>query len=298
MGISRSDRNDPACYEANGMLTAEYEHKLATLWWEQKDRRAWSALIEAHKPLARKLAKKFSGYCQDGRLELEDLVSVAYVGLIEAANRFCPAREVRFSTYAAWWVKANVTNHILHNYSIVRFGGTEDHKKLFYGLARARKAVEDAFGSDLSEDEFVKRIAEHLDVSVEHTRQMNRRLRGSDVSLNDPMRAQEDGESDEFIVSLVDAGPSPEAAVIQSKTEASCASLIHRAMETLDDRERLILQRRRLTATPETLEDIGIDLGLTRERVRQIEAKALDKLRKVVTRRIGKPQVAQHYAAA
>ncbi|GIL00414.1 MAG: RNA polymerase factor sigma-32 [Alphaproteobacteria bacterium] len=257
-------------------LERDEEHDLAVRWSQQRDQQALHRLTSAHMRLVIAVAARFRRY----GLTMNDLIQEGHIGLLEAAARFDPHRGVRFSTYATWWIRASIQDYILRNWSIVRGGTSSTQKSLFFGLRRLRARILRA-GEPSGSHELYKELAEAIGVSIADVARMDSRLSGPDVSLNATI--VEDGESgterQEF---LVDASPLPdETAELAIDGERRRARLAD-AMHLLSTRERRIIQSRRLAETGATLEQLGEELGISKERVRQIENRALDKLRKAL----------------
>jgi RNA polymerase sigma-32 factor len=257
-------------------LTREEEHELAVRWKDQKDEAALHRLAAAHMRLVIALAAKFRHY----GLSMADLVQEGHVGLLEAAARFEPERDVRFSTYATWWIRASIQDHILRNWSIVRGGTSSAQKALFFNLRRIRARLTQANGSDGTID-IHGAIAEAVGVSREDVAVMDARLSGADMSLNAPL-TEASGDSADRMDFLVDEAPRPDETVEQVIDTARRSRWLNSALKVLTDREMWIVRERRLGEEPATLEALGERLGISKERVRQIENRALDKLRKAL----------------
>jgi RNA polymerase sigma-32 factor len=257
-------------------LTREEEHELAVRWKDQKDEAALHRLAAAHMRLVIALAAKFRHY----GLSMADLVQEGHVGLLEAAARFEPERDVRFSTYATWWIRASIQDHILRNWSIVRGGTSSAQKALFFNLRRIRARLTQANGSDGNID-IHDAIAEAVGVSREDVAIMDARLSGADMSLNAPL-TEASGDSADRMDFLVDEAPRPDETVEQVIDTARRSRWLNSALKVLTDREMWIVRERRLGEEPATLEALGERLGISKERVRQIENRALEKLRKAL----------------
>ena len=262
------------------MLGREEESALARRWLDHQDEKALHVLIESHKRLAVALASKFRHY----GLPLGDLIQEGMVGLMYAANRFDPDRDVRFSTYATWWIRSTIQDYILRNWSIVRTGTTSSQKALFFNLRRLRNRIEAKSGPDLSGDDKRLQIARELSVSVKDVEEMEQRMGGGDQSLNATITR--DGD-DEWMALLPDERPNPEDVVIEMKDGAARSQWLSRALDTLSDREKTIIHQRHLGAQAVTLEELGVKLGISKERVRQLEQRAMDKLKTSITRQVG-----------
>jgi RNA polymerase sigma-32 factor len=256
------------------LLSREREFELARLWREENDERALHELIRSYTRLVIAVASRFRNY----GLPLGDLVQEGSVGLMQAAARFEPIREVRFSTYATWWIRSAIQDFILRNWSIVRTGTTAAQKSLFFNLRRLRARIEENSGRVLDHDGR-ERIARELSVSIGDVESMESRLSASDQSLN--MAVGESGE-DEWQNFLADERPGPEENVMVLHDGQLRARWLDDALGALDRRERTIIEARRLTDDGATLEDLGKELGVSKERVRQLEHRALGKLRREI----------------
>jgi len=259
------------------MLSADEEFMLAKRWQKHDDVQAAHKLVTSHLRLVAKIAMGYRGY----GLPLADLISEGNVGMMQAVRRFDPDKGFRLATYAMWWIKASIQEYVLHSWSLVKIGTTAAQKKLFFNLRRLKgqmKAIDDG---DLTAEQ-VNKIAETLDVSENDVISMNRRLSRSDHSLNAPLRADIEGES-EWQDWLVDESQLSQEVVYAEKQETSQRQiLLQRALAALPERERHILVERRLVEEPATLEDLSTRYGISRERVRQIEVKAFEKLQKQI----------------
>ena len=258
------------------MLDAEEEYILAKRWREDDDVDSAHALVTSHLRLAAKIAMGYRGY----GLPVGELVSEGNVGLMQAVKRFEPDKGFRLATYAMWWIRASIQEYILRSWSLVKMGTTTAQKKLFFNLRKLKgqlKAIEEG---DLH-PETVTTIATKLAVSEDDVVQMNRRLAGADHSLNAPMRVDGEGEWQDW---LVDETPNQETTLGESEELSKRRDLLADAMQTLNDRERQILTERwfRLKDDPSTLEDLSKEFGISRERVRQIEVRAFEKLQKAI----------------
>jgi RNA polymerase sigma-32 factor len=254
------------------MLEPEEEFMLAKRWQEHEDVDAAHRLVTSHLRLVAKIAMGYRGY----GLPLNEIISEGNVGLMQAVKRFDPDRGFRLATYAMWWIRAAIQEYILHSWSLVKMGTTAAQKKLFFNLRKLKGQMQAIEEGDLK-PEAVKAIAERLDVSEGDVIEMNRRLEGSDHSLNVPLRT--DGDT-EWMDWLVDESQSQETTVAESDEYDHRMSLLHQAMDVLNDRERHILNERRLKDEPTTLEDLSTQYGISRERVRQIEVRAFEKLQR------------------
>jgi len=256
------------------MLSPEREQKLAQAWRNDGDQAALQDLIGSHLRLVIKIARGFTGY----GLPVSDLIAEGNVGLMQAAQKFDPDRGFRFATYAMWWIRAAIQEHILHSTSIVKMGTTAAQKKLFFKLRQLKGRLEQFEAGDLS-PESVTSIAAELGVPEKDVVEMNRRMSGADGSLNETVL--EDGEI-EWLDRLVDERPSQEAVLAEADEMAQRRKLLEEAMARLNAREREILVERRLRDEPLTLEDLSRRFHVSRERIRQLEVRAVDKLRKAM----------------
>ncbi|MCG8354064.1 MAG: RNA polymerase factor sigma-32 [Kiloniellales bacterium] len=269
-----------ACMQAP-LLTREREFELARAWRDDRDEAALQELIGSYTRLVISLANRFRHY----GLATSDLVQEGTIGLLHAADRFDPDREVRFSTYASWWIRSSIQDYILRNWSIVRTGTTAAQKSLFFNLRRLRARIEESTGRTLDADGR-RNIAELLSVNESDVESMELRMAGADQSLNAPLG----GESDEELITfLTDERPDPEQSAIRSSDGASRSRWIREAVDLLSDREKLIIQARRLEEDSVTLEELGRVLGVSKERVRQLESRALGKLKASIEQRIERP---------
>ena len=261
------------------LLSRDHEFELARRWRAQMDEAALHELILSYTRLVVATATRFRNY----GLPLGDLVQEGNVGLMQAAVRFEPERQVRFSTYAVWWIRSAMQDYILRNWSIVRTGTTAAQKSLFFNLRRLRARIERASGG-LMTPEARASIAAALKVSLSEVEAMEARLSGSDQSLNSPIG--EDGE-EEWQNSLADNRPGPEEVVIGLRDAATRSRWLNEALSELNQRERTIIDQRRLREEAATLAELGRELGVSKERVRQLEHRALQKLKQSVLRRAG-----------
>ncbi|AWD21391.1 RNA polymerase factor sigma-32 [Fuscovulum blasticum] len=259
------------------LLDAETELALARAWRDQRDERALHRLITAYMRLAISMAGRFRRY----GAPMNDLIQEASLGLMKAAEKFDPDRGVRFSTYAVWWIKASIQDYVMRNWSLVRTGSTSSQKSLFFNLRRVQAKLEReaiARGEALDQLRLRKMVAEEIGVPVGDVEMMEGRLSGSDHSLNAMQSADEDGR--EWIDALEDDGPQAQDHVEASHDGAQLRQWLDRAMDGLNPRERFIVAERQLRDDPRTLESLGEELGLSKERVRQLEAAAFTKLRR------------------
>ena len=256
------------------MLVLEEEVKLANRWRDARDLGAVDKLVTSHLRLVAKIAMGYRGY----GLPLGDLISEGNVGMMQAVERFDPARGCRLSTYAMWWIRASIQQYILHSWSLVKMGTTASQKKLFFNLRKLKGQMQANEDSDLEPGQ-IKRIAARLNVPEFEVVNMNRRLIGPDHSLNAPLR--EDGEG-EWMDWLVEECDDQEHKLGVSEELRVQRNLLAKAMTGLSDRERHIISERRLKDTPTTLQHLSQHYGVSRERIRQIEVRAFEKLRKSV----------------
>jgi RNA polymerase sigma-32 factor len=263
------------------LLTAGHERELAERWRDQGDQRALDELITAYLRLVVAMAARFRHY----GLPMSDLVQEGNVGLMQAAARFEPEREVRFSTYAAWWIRSAMQDFVLRNWSIVRTGTTSAQKSLFFNLRRLRARIGDV-GDAVMGFEARQRVAQALGVPEHDVEAMAARLSAPDRSLNAPLTEEGEGEWQDM---LADAAAGPEDDAMESHDTAARAQLVRDALCDLSDRERLIIRERKLEEESVTLEALGERLGISKERVRQIEGNALQKLRRALLARVGDP---------
>ena len=260
------------------MLQPEEEYMLAMRWHEHQDVEAAHRLVTSHLRLVAKIASGYRGY----GLPQADLVSEGNIGLMKAVKKFEPQRGFRLATYAMWWIRAAITEYILRSWSLVKMGTVTGQKKLFFSLGRIKRTLNVLDTGDLSAED-VTRVAEALDVPERDVVNMNRRLGARDVSLNAPRRGEEQ-DGAELMETLVDEAPSPEAVTANRQEAAYRRGLLRQALAELPERERHIVAERQLSEQPKTLEELGVHFGVSRERVRQLEARAMDKLRKAVHR--------------
>jgi RNA polymerase sigma-32 factor len=259
--------------QAAPYLEREDEKTLALLWREQRDAQALHRIAHAHMRLVMAIAARFRHY----GLPQADLVQEGHVGLLEAAARFEPDRDIRFSTYATWWIRAAIQDYVLRNWSIVRGGTSSNQKALFFNLRRLRARL--ARHGDHPPSSTFSQIALALGVSYQDVEMMNARLSGGDVSLNAPLAPSDSGEPDERGDFLVDTQPLPEDSVQEMIDSDRRAAWLKQALATLNPREFHIIQQRKLTDEAMTLEALADQLGISKERVRQLETRALNKLK-------------------
>jgi len=260
------------------MLTAEEEVSLARRWQETQDLEAVHKLVTSHLRLVAKIAAGYQGY----GLPLSELISEGNIGLMQAVQKFDPDRGFRLATYAMWWIRAAINEYILHNWSLVKIGTTAAQKKLFFNLRRMKSEMGAIDDGDLKPEQ-VKSIAHTLGVSEQEVVSMNHRLAAADSSLNGLVGEDEDSEWQDW---LADDREGPEAVVAERERKSSHAKLLTHALATLKERERQILIERRLKDEPATLEALARRYGVSRERVRQIEMRAFEKLQKAMKARV------------
>ena len=260
------------------MLEPQEEFMLAKRWREHGDRDAAHKLVTSHLRLVAKIAMGYRGY----GLPISEVVSEGNVGLMQAVKRFEPEKGFRLATYAVWWIKAAIQEYILRSWSLVKMGTTANQKKLFFNLRKAKSKISALEDGDLRPDQ-VKLIAKRLGVTEQDVIDMNRRL-GGDASLNAPIR--DDGESGEWQDWLADDSESQETVMAEHEELDNRRKALSSALEVLNDRERRIFQARRLADDPVTLEDLASEFGVSRERVRQIEVRAFEKVQKAVKNRV------------
>ena len=256
------------------MLEPDEEYMLAKRWREHGDSAAAQKLVTSHLRLVAKIAMGYRGY----GLPVSELISEGNVGMMQAVKRFDPDRGFRLATYAMWWIRASIQEYILHSWSLVKMGTTAAQKKLFFNLRKVKGQLKALEEGDLT-PEHVKQIAEGLNVPEADVISMNRRLHAPDHSLNAPLKVEGEGEWQDW---LVDEKPSQEVALAERDELTKRRKLLTEAMTQLNDRERHIITERRLKDDPTTLEDLSQQYGISRERVRQIEVRAFDKLQKAI----------------
>ncbi len=257
------------------VLDADEEYILAKSWKEHGDLDAAHKLVTSHLRLVAKIAMGYRGY----GLPLADLIAEGNVGMMQAVKRFDPDRGFRLATYAMWWIRAAIQEYVLHSWSLVKIGTTAAQKKLFFNLRRLKgemKAIDDG---DLSAEQ-VRQISRRLDVPEEEVVSMNRRMLGGDQSLNAPIRAHAEDSDSEWQDWLVDPAETADTRLGAAQEAERRQKLLHEAINGLSTRERDIIMARRLADPPATLEDLSQRLGVSRERVRQIEVRAFEKLQK------------------
>jgi RNA polymerase sigma-32 factor len=272
------------------MLERQEEYMLAKRWREHGDRDAAHKLVTSHLRLVTKIARDYRGY----GLPISEAISEGNVGLMQAVERFEPEKGFRFATYAVWWIKAAIQEYILRSWSLVKMGTTANQKKLFFNLRKAKSKISALDEGDMRPDQ-VKLIAKRLGVTEQDVIDMNRRL-GGDASLNAPIR--EDGDSGEWMDWLVDDSVSQESRLAESEQSDNRHKALGEALTVLNDRERRIFEARRLADDPITLEELADEFGVSRERVRQIEVRAFEKVQKAVKNNIAHIENPEAAAAA
>jgi RNA polymerase sigma-32 factor len=259
------------------MLEPSEEFMLAKRWREQGDRDAAHKLVTSHLRLVAKIAMGYRGY----GLPIGEVVSEGNVGLMQAVKRFEPDKGFRLATYAMWWIKAAIQEYILRSWSLVKMGTTANQKKLFFNLRKAKGRISALEEGDLHPDH-VKTIAKQLGVNEQDVVDMNRRL-GGDSSLNSPLREEGEGEWQDW---LVDTSESQEQLLVKEEEGQNRLSALRNALSVLNPRERRIFEARRLSDNPITLEDLSTEFGVSRERVRQIEVRAFEKIQEAVKKNL------------
>jgi RNA polymerase sigma-32 factor len=272
------------------MLEPQEEYMLAKRWREHGDRTAAHKLVTSHLRLVAKIAMGYRGY----GLPISEVISEGNVGLMQAVKRFEPEKGFRLATYAMWWIKAAIQEYILRSWSLVKMGTTANQKKLFFNLRKAKSRISALDEGDMRPDQ-VKLIAKRLGVTEQDVIEMNRRL-GGDASLNAPIR--EEGDSGEWQDWLVDGRDSQEATLAESEELDNRRAALSDALGVLNERERRIFEARRLADEPVTLEDLAVEFGVSRERVRQIEVRAFEKVQKAVKNRVAAMEAPPVRAAA
>ena len=274
--------DDPTTQQANlryiraamdePMLEKEHELNLARRWQEKKDEKALHELVRSYTRLVVAIASKFKNY----GLPIGDLIQEGNIGLMEAAARFDPSLENRFSTYATWWVRAQIQDYVLRNWSIVRTGTTASQKSLFFNLRRLRAKIQGQSARDFLDNDAINHIATELGVQPKEVMEMEARMNGGDQSLNKTIGETGEDEWQDF---LTDQTPGPEEIVIGMKDNATRSQWLSDALTELSPREQTIIRERRMGEDVVTLEDLGKQLGISKERVRQLEQRAMDKLK-------------------
>ena len=266
------------------LLDAETELQLAYAWRDSRDEAALHRLITAYMRLAISMAAKFKRY----GAPMNDLVQEAGLGLMKAADKFDPDRGVRFSTYAVWWIKASVQDYVMRNWSMVRTGSTSSQKSLFFNMRRVQAQLEreaQQTGESLDKHQLNQLIATEVGVPLNDVEMMDGRLSGSDFSLNATQASDEEGR--EWIDTLEDENARADLTVEEEHDQQRLADWIGVAMDALNEREQFIVRQRKLIESPRTLESLGAELSLSKERVRQLEAAAFGKMRKYLEKNAG-----------
>ncbi|MEL6167362.1 MAG: RNA polymerase factor sigma-32 [Pseudomonadota bacterium] len=259
------------------LLDAETELKLAYAWRDERDERALHRLITAYMRLAISMAAKFKRY----GAPMNDLIQEASLGLMKAADKFDPDRGVRFSTYAVWWIKASIQDYVMRNWSMVRTGSTSSQKSLFFNMRRVQARLEReaaAQGENLDAHQLRQMIATEVGVPLHDVEMMEGRLAGSDYSLNATQSTDDEGR--EWIDTIEDQNANASERVEDTKDTETLRGWLVTSLQALNERERFIVRERKLREDPRTLESLGQELGLSKERVRQLEAAAFGKMRK------------------
>ena len=254
------------------MLDAEEEYMLAKSWKDRGNLKAAHKLVTSHLRLVAKIAMGYRGY----GLPVNELISEGNIGLMQAVKKFDPDKGFRLATYAMWWIKAAIQEYVLKSWSLVKMGTTTAQKKLFFNLKKLKNQIAPNQSGDLR-NEHVEEISKRLNVESYEVVNMNRRLMGHEKSLNDPIKA---GETDEWQDWLVDDHLDQELIMSQKQEFDDKKELLYESMSILNDREKKILEARRLTENPKTLEELSQKYNISRERIRQIETKAFEKLQK------------------
>ena len=254
------------------MLDAEEEYMLAKNWRERGNLKAAHKLVTSHLRLVAKIAMGYRGY----GLPVNELISEGNIGLMPAVKKFDPDKGFRLATYAMWWIKAAIQEYVLRSWSLVKMGTTTAQKKLFFNLKKIKNQIAPEQEGDLKDNQ-VKEISKRLDVDSQEVINMNRRMMGQEKSLNSPIKA---GENDEWQDWLLDENLDQELVLAQQQEFEERKELLSNAMNILNDREKSIIQARRLSENPKTLDELSTKFKISRERVRQIETKAFEKLQK------------------
>ncbi|MCF3946078.1 RNA polymerase sigma factor RpoH [Acidiphilium sp. AL] len=270
------------------MLSPEEEDRLARAWRDNHDNKAAHKLVTSHLRLVAKIAMGYRGY----GLPLGEMISEGNVGMMQAVKRFDPERGFRLATYAMWWIRAAIQEYILHSWSLVKMGTTASQKKLFFNLRRLKGQMQAIDDGDLKPEQ-VAHVAHMLNVPEQDVISMNRRLAAPDHSLNAPIRMDGEGEWQDW---LIDDSESQEDSIADREEMTGRRALLATALKTLNDRERHILIERRLKDNPTTLEDLSQQYNISRERVRQIEVRAFEKLQKSMKAQVAEQRAEQRQA--
>ena len=254
------------------MLDAEEEYMLAKNWKQTGNLKSAEKLVTSHLRLVAKIAMGYKGY----GLPVNEMISEGNIGLMQAVKKYDPEKGFRLATYAMWWIKASIQEYVLRSWSLVKMGTTTAQKKLFFNLKKIKNQIAPNQNGDLRDNQ-VKEISDRLDVDSKEVINMNRRMMGQEKSLNDPIKS---GESEEWQDWLVDENLDQELLISQKQEYQDKKELLYKAINILDEREKEIIVSRRLTENPKTLEDLSKKFKISRERIRQIETKAFEKLQK------------------
>ncbi len=256
------------------ILDAEEEYMLAKNWKERGNLKSAHKLVTSHLRLVAKIAMGYRGY----GLPIAEIISEGNVGLMQAVKKFNPDKGFRLATYAMWWIKASIQEYVLRSWSLVKMGTTAAQKKLFFNLKKAKQQIAPRQEGDLKKEQ-VEAISDKLNVKPEEVISMNRRMMGQEKSLNDPIKSDEKSEWQDWIV---DKSLDQELYISQKQELDEKKSLLHQSIKTLNDRERKIIEERKLSENPKTLDDLSKKYKISRERVRQIETRAFEKLQKAI----------------
>ena len=256
------------------MLDAEEEYMLAKNWRENGNLQSAHKLVTSHLRLVAKIAMGYRGY----GLPVNELISEGNIGLMQAVKKFDPDKGFRLATYAMWWIKASIQEYVLRSWSLVKMGTTTAQKKLFFNLKKLKNQIAPGQEGDLKNEQ-VNEISKRLDVDSEEVVNMNRRMMGQEKSLNQPIKA---GEEDEWQDWIIDENLDQELVMAQKQEFDDKKELLYKSIDILNSREREILENRRLTENPKTLEELSKKYKISRERIRQIETKAFEKLQKAM----------------
>jgi RNA polymerase sigma-32 factor len=271
------------------MLEPQEEYMLAKRWREHNDREAAHKLVTSHLRLVAKIAMGYRGY----GLPIGEVISEGNVGLMQAVKRFEPDKGFKLATYAMWWIRASIQEYILRSWSLVKMGTTASQKKLFFNLRKAKSRISALDEGDLRDDQ-VESISKRLGVAKQDVIDMNRRL-GGDASLNAPLREEGEGEWQDW---LVDESPDQESLLADREESSARLDALRAALSVLNPRERRIFEARRLAEDPITLEELSAEFGVSRERVRQIEVRAFEKVQEAVKAGVAKAQLPKPPAPA
>ena len=271
------------------MLEPQEEYMLAKRWREHNDREAAHKLVTSHLRLVAKIAMGYRGY----GLPIGEVISEGNVGLMQAVKRFEPDKGFKLATYAMWWIRASIQEYILRSWSLVKMGTTASQKKLFFNLRKAKSRISALDEGDLRDDQ-VETISKRLGVAKQDVIDMNRRL-GGDASLNAPLREEGEGEWQDW---LVDDSPDQESLLADREESGARLDALRAALSVLNPRERRIFEARRLAEEPITLEELSTEFGVSRERVRQIEVRAFEKVQEAVKAGVAKAQLPKRAAPA